>query len=82
MEVVKATGLPKMVLVTRDPVKEAKRVLHQWQIEAEIVTDPEGTIAQKLNAFFTPRVYAFEDGRLVWKQEPETVLRKQEGVRK
>lgn len=78
-EVTKATGLPKMVLVTQDPVEEAKRTLSQWQIEAEIVTDPEGVIAQKLNAFITPRVYAFENGRLVWKQEmlqigPENAL--------
>ncbi len=68
-EITKATGLPKMVIVTRNPLEEAKTILHRQKIEAEIVTDPQGSIAQKLNAFAPPRVYAFENGRLVWKQE-------------
>lgn len=68
-EVTKATGLPKMVLVTRDPLEEAKQALAKWKIKAEILSDPKGSIAEKLNAFFTPRVYAFQDGKLVWKQD-------------
>lgn len=68
-ETVKAEGLPKMVLVTGDKEEQAKQVLDRWQIEAEVVSDPKGEIAKKLHAFFTPRAYAFEDGRLIWKQE-------------
>jgi hypothetical protein len=39
------------------------------EIKAEIISDPKGRLSQRLNAFFLPRVYAFENGRLVWKQE-------------
>lgn len=67
-EITKATELPKIVIVTKNPLKEAKRILHQNGIDAEIVTDYQGSITQKLNAFAPPRAYAFESGKLVWKQ--------------
>ncbi|MFA0760382.1 MAG: hypothetical protein HZLCBSQH_000476 [Candidatus Fervidibacterota bacterium] len=67
-EITKATGLPKMVVVTKDSLEEAKRILRQHGIDAEVVTDYQGSISQKLNAFAPPRAYAFESGRLVWKQ--------------
>jgi hypothetical protein len=38
------------------------------EIKAEIISDPKVRLSQRLNAFFLPRVYAFENGRLVWKQ--------------
>jgi hypothetical protein len=67
-EITKAAGLPPMILVTKDPIEEVKKVLHQMEIKAEIISDPKGRLSQRLNAFFLPRVYAFENGRLVWKQ--------------
>jgi len=67
-EIIKAAGLPPTILVTKDPIEEVKKVLHQMEIKAEIISDPKGRLSQRLNAFFLPRVYAFENGRLVWKQ--------------
>jgi hypothetical protein len=58
-----------MVLVTGDRPEQAKQVLERWLIDADVVTDPRGEIAKKLNAFFTPRAYIFEDGRLIYKQD-------------
>jgi len=69
LEAVKEKGLPKLVVVTGDEFEHAKRVLDSWKIEAEIVADTEGEVAKKLNAFFSPRVYIVEDGRILWKQE-------------
>ena len=68
-EVIKREGLPKLVLVTGDRREEAEQVLKRFRIDAELVTDPKGKIAKKLHAFFTPRAYGFENGKLVWKQE-------------
>ncbi len=68
-EAAKEAQLPSLILVTGDKIEDAQRVLDRWRIEAELVSDPKGEIAKKLNAFFTPRAYAFEDSRLVWKQE-------------
>lgn len=68
-EAIREAGLPNLVLVTGDQKEQAQQVLKRWQIDAEIVTDPKGEIAKKLHAFFTPRAYAFEGGRLVWRQE-------------
>jgi len=68
-EVVRRKRLPKLVLVTGDSLEQAKQVLNHWQLDVEIVLDPKGEIAKKLNAFFTPRVYGFEDGQLIWKQD-------------
>jgi len=72
-EVVKGARLPKLVLVTGDPKEQAQQVLKRWQIEANIVTDPKGVITQKLNAFFMPRIYVFDEGRLIWKQDKKIV---------
>ncbi|MDW8028186.1 MAG: redoxin domain-containing protein [Armatimonadota bacterium] len=68
-EAIKREGLPKLVLVTGDSEEQAKQVIEKWKIDAEIVSDKKGKIAKKLHAFFTPRAYAFENGRLIWKQE-------------
>lgn len=68
-EIVEGTGLPKLVLITGDPKEQALQVLKRWQIEADTVTDSKGEIGQKLRAFFTPRLYVFEGGRLIWKQD-------------
>ncbi len=68
-EAVKEARLPPLILVTGDKIEDARQVLDRWRIEARLVSDPKGEIAQKLNTLFTPRAYAFEDGRLVWKQE-------------
>lgn len=58
-----------MVLITGDPKEQALQVLKRWQIEADTVTDSKREIGQKLRAFFTPRLYVFEGGRLIWKQD-------------
>lgn len=68
-EAVKWAGLPSLILVTRETEEQVRKVLKQWQIETEVVSDPGGEIAKNYNAFFTPRVYVLRDGRLVWKQE-------------
>lgn len=73
-EAVKRAGLPKMVLVTGDRPEQAKQVLDRWKIESDVVTDLKGEIAKKLHAFFTPRAYVFEDGRLIWKQDRLQVM--------
>lgn len=68
-EVIKREGLPRLVLVTGDKKEEAEQVLERFKINADLVIDLKGEIAKKLNAFFIPRIYGFEDGKLVWKQE-------------
>ncbi len=64
-----SAGLPPMVLVTKNDVASVQKVLVEKDITADILSDPQGAMAANLNAFFTPRAYAFEKGRLVWKQE-------------
>lgn len=80
-EIVKALGLPNMIVVTQDNLKQATETLHRLGIEAEVIVDSGGKIAQKLNAFFTPRVYIFENGKLVWKQEKLSPQEALSGVR-
>lgn len=75
-EVVKRSGLPKMVLVTGDKPEQARQVLDKWGIDVEVVSDLKGEIIKKLNVFFTPRIYVFKNGQLTWKQNrPDVEIR-------
>ncbi len=68
-EAVKGAGLPPRVLVTSERPEQVRQLLDRWQVDAEVLPDPKATIARKLHAFFTPRAYVVEDGRLTDKQD-------------
>lgn len=70
-EVAKEMGLAPILLVTQDREERARGVLGRWEIEAKVLWDRKGALKKKLNAFFVPRAYLFEDGVLIWKQEEQ-----------
>jgi len=68
-EVAEKRGISRLVIITGDNRERAKQVLESCQIKAEIIVDPKGEFSKMLNAFFTPRAYIVENGKILWKQE-------------
>jgi len=57
----------KFVLVLQEGMKKVDEVRGKAK-GVSLVADERGEIARNLNAFFVPRAYGFEGGKLVWVQ--------------
>lgn len=59
----------KSVLVIKDRPEKVREKAQKGKWKVPVIADADGEMAQKLNAFFSPRAYGFVDGRLVWVQK-------------
>lgn len=57
------------VLVVQKEKTKVKTVAAKGKWKVPVIADEEGRVAKALNAFFTPRAYGFEGGKLVWVQK-------------
>jgi len=56
------------VLVVQDKERKVREVVARNGWKVTVIADEDGRIGRTLNAFFTPRAYGFEGGKLVWVQ--------------
>ncbi len=63
----------KGVLVIQDKEEKVQEAVKRNGWEVTVIADEGGKIGKKLNAFFTPRAYGFEGGRLVWVQKRASI---------
>jgi hypothetical protein len=57
----------RFVLILQEGLKKVDEIGRDAK-GVSLVADEGGEIARRLNAFFVPRAYGFEDGKLVWVQ--------------
>lgn len=58
-----------VVLLIQDEEIKVKKSLIKNKWEIPIIADTKNEFSKALNAFFTPRAYGFEKGKLVWIQK-------------
>lgn len=58
-----------IVLVIQEEETKVKTVAVKSGWKVPVIADEDGRVAKALNAFFTPRAYGFEGGKLVWIQK-------------
>jgi|GEM_PF-587795 len=58
-----------IMLVIQEEETKVKTVAVKSGWKIPVIADEEGRVAKALNAFFTPRAYGFEGGKLVWVQK-------------
>jgi hypothetical protein len=59
----------RSVLVVQDKEGKVREVVARNGWKVTVIADEDGKIGRTLNAFFTPRAYGFEGGKLVWVQK-------------
>ena len=59
----------RSVLVVQDKEGKVREVVARNGWKVTVIADEDGKIVRTLNAFFTPRAYGFEGGKLVWVQK-------------
>jgi len=57
----------RFVLVLQEGTKKVEEIGEKAK-GVSLVSDERGEITRRLNAFFVPRAYGFEGGKLVWVQ--------------
>lgn len=57
------------VLVVQDKEEKVREIVKKNGWKVTVIADEDGRIGKALNAFFMPRAYGFEGGKLVWVQK-------------
>ena len=65
----------RSVLVVQDKEGKVREGVARNGWKVTVIADEDGKIGRTLNAFFTPRAYGFEGGKLVWVQKPKRAIK-------